>query len=243
VPGALEHSVTWAQVARESDAVVHLAGIQFVGWLLRSIDGRQPLTVISSASVRSAAHPRSSELRDAEGRLFSGRPRALTILRPTMIYGSPRDRNMRLLARLIARLPTVPQLAGGGAIQPVFADDVADAIVTTLGTAGHLEADLGGPMPLRLGDVVSELARFLNRPVTPLPIPVPALAWLGELICRVHASPGLHALAMLRHDRIVAPPDPRLLGHAPTSFPAGLEVALSRYLAAGNAVRKAGAAN
>lgn len=229
VEGALQDPSSWATVAQNADVVVHLAGMRFVEAVVATVDPQQPLTVIGSASIRNQAHHLSAELRAAEGRLIAAKPEALVILRPTMIYGSSGDKNVRLLARLIARMPAVPRLIGGGHIQPILADDVASAVATTLGTTRRIEADLGGPAAIRLGELVCELARLLDKRVVPVPVPVPALARLGDLISRRRPSRGLHALAMLRHDRAVAPAGDDIFGRPPTGLTEGLSLALSRY--------------
>lgn len=229
VRGTLETAETWADVARDADVVVHLAGMRLVDSLVPHVGVSQPLTVISSASVRNLAHPLAGDLRAAEGRLTAAKPTALVILRPTMIYGSSNDRSVRILARLVAGLPAVPRVTGGGLIQPVLADDVADAIVTTLGASGRLEADLGGPVPIRLGDLVTELGRLLRRPSVAVPVPIAPIAWASELMCRWRSSPALHALAMLQHDRSVSAAGCDIVGHAPTALAVGLTRALARY--------------
>jgi uncharacterized protein YbjT (DUF2867 family) len=49
-----------------------------------------------------------------------------TILRPTMIYGAPGDRNVERLLAAVARWPVLPSVGGGGRlIQPVLVDDLA----------------------------------------------------------------------------------------------------------------------
>jgi nucleoside-diphosphate-sugar epimerase len=229
VRGDLENPESWLRAAREADAVVHLAGLRLIDHVLEHVDACQPMTVISSASVRNPAHPQSTELQEQERSLCERKRDALVILRPTMIYGSSRDRSVRLLAQLVARLPAVPRLTGGGLIQPILADDVGDAIVTTLGTAGLVAADIGGPIPIRLGTLVTALAVLLDRRVIPIAIPVRALTGLGDVISRWRPSPAVHALAMLRHDRTVAPVGREILGRAPTPLIDGLRLALSRY--------------
>jgi uncharacterized protein YbjT (DUF2867 family) len=228
VTGALENGAGWPEMMRSADAVVHLAGLHLVDAIITHVDSHQPLTVISSASVRNPAHPQSSALRDAEARLAAAKLDALVLLRPTMIYGSSGDRNVRNLARMVARLPAVPRFVGGGVVQPVLADDVADAVLTTLGNMGRTEAELAGPVPMRLGDLVRDLARLLGTPVLPVPVPVGALAWLAAN-AGGRQSRTRHALAMLRHDRAVTPAGIETLGHSPTPLAEGLPLALSRY--------------
>lgn len=229
VRGDLSVPGEWASAVGAADAVVHLAGIRRVGPIVELVRPDQPLTVISSASVRNPAHPKSAELVDAEDRLTAAKPQALVILRPTMIYGSSQDRNVRVLARLLRRLPVTPRLVGGGVIQPVLADDVADAVAVTLGTPGRLAADLGGPEAVRVGVLVDGLARRLGRRRVPIPIPVSLLVWGGEVASKRRRSKSLHAVTMLRHDRAIEPAGAAVLGHPPTPLPEGLDRAVARY--------------
>ena len=229
VHGTLEDATTWVENLQRADAVVHLAGMRFVDAVVGHVGTHQPLTVIGSASVRNPAHPRSGEFLAIEARLMRSKPIGLVVLRPTMIYGSSGDRNIRLLARVLATLPAIPHFIGGCVIQPVLADDVADAVAKTLGTTERIDADIGGPVPVQLGEIVAELARLLNKRVAPIPVPVPALALLSEVLYQLRPSRGIHALAMLRHDRDVVPAGNEILGHAPTPLDEGLALAMSRY--------------
>lgn len=71
----------------------------------------------------------SAELQDGEMRLHHFFPNA-TILRPTMIYGGPGDRNVERVARQLRRIPIIPLVGSGmGLRQPVHADDLAIAAV------------------------------------------------------------------------------------------------------------------
>lgn len=229
IRGSLEDSSTWAEYVMRSDAIVHLAGMRFVDAVVAHVGAFQPLTVISSASVRNPAHPRSGEFLSIEERLIESKPNGLVVLRPTMIYGSSLDRNIRRLARLVDAMPVIPRLVGGSVIQPVLADDVADAVAFTLGSTERIEADIGGPTPVRVGDIVAGLASLLDKRVVAIPISVPAVAMLSAAIYRVRPSRGVHALAMLRHDRNVIPAGSQILGHLPTSLDEGLAIAVSRY--------------
>ena len=77
-----------------------------------------------------------------------------TILRPTMIYGSDRDRNMWRLIRFMRYSPIVPIFGDGTSLQqPIYVDDVAQAIVGCLGsdkTIGKSYNIAGKHTPVRL---------------------------------------------------------------------------------------------
>jgi hypothetical protein len=111
-------------------------------------------------------------------------------------------------------------------------DDLS-AVLAEIVTAGQPENQsiltYGGPQPLLIGDIVSDLAALLPRRIVPIPLPVPLLARLatGTGLGRRYRS--VHALSMLLAPR--AAPDPNDLGlaHRATPWLEALKVAVSRY--------------
>lgn len=107
---------------------------------------------------------------------------AWTIIRPTMIYGTPGDRNMWRLLGLLRRTPIVPLPGAGNLHQPVHVADLAAAIVAAAErptTAGRAY-DVAGPEPLPLRSVVEQAAHALGRRVIAVPMPArPLIALLG----------------------------------------------------------------
>lgn len=94
---------------------------------------------------------------------------AWTIVRPAVMFG-PGDRFTAPLARALRR-PAPVLLPGDGAarLQPVAADEVADALVACLdrpAAVGQV-VDLGGPEPLTVDEVIARSGRALGwrRPV------------------------------------------------------------------------------
>jgi uncharacterized protein YbjT (DUF2867 family) len=96
-----------------------------------------------------------------------------TILRPTMIYGTARDRNISRLLRFLKRSPVFP-LCGNALWQPIYVEDVADAVVVALGnprTVGQIY-NLAGACPLRFADLVRAAATAVSRRVLLVPVPL-----------------------------------------------------------------------
>lgn len=219
----------WLPRVAGADAVIHMAGIRLVGRIVPAVDPAHPLIVVSSASVANPHHPLADVVSDAEEEVRRRVPTAV-ILRPTMIYGSPRDRNIGSLARLVARLPVVPRFTGGGLIQPVAVQDVADVVVCSLGgAASGLTVECGGPDRVQLGDLLDLLADLLCQRRLPVRIPVRAVAAVASSSRLAGRHRALHAIEMLRYDRTVAPIDATLLGRPPTGLRAGLGEALTAY--------------
>lgn len=183
-------------------------------------------------------HLRSSSKRarvDAERQVqFSGLD--WTIIRPTMIYGAPGDRNMSRLLTALRRAPVFPLPGGGTRLQqPVHVEDLADAIVTALSTdaASEQSYDVAGPNPLTFRQIVEQAASAVGRSPTLVPVPlIPAVGAI-RLYERLARHPRLKSeqLERLAEDKAFdVTPARRDLAYAPRSFLDGItaEAALFR---------------
>lgn len=151
-----------------------------------------------------------------------------TIIRPTMIYGGPGDRNLWRLLRLLRRSPVVPLPGGGhGLQQPVHAADLADAIAAAVAATravGHAY-DVGGPHPLALRELVLAAGRAVGRRPRLVPVPLrPTIAAVSAYE-RVAPRPRLKAeqLRRLEEDKCVDIGDARRdLRFSPRPFAEGI---------------------
>lgn len=151
-----------------------------------------------------------------------------TIVRPTMIYGTPGDRNMARLLRLLRRSPVVPVPGGGTRLQqPVHVDDLAKAIVAAIDSPVAIRRayDIAGPDPVTFRDVIDQAGTAVGR--TPRFVPVP----LGPAIAVLHAyervagNPRIKAeqLERLAEDKAFSIEPARAdLGYDPRPFAVGI---------------------
>ena len=96
----------------------------------------------------------------------------LTVLRPSVIFGA-RDRFMNVFAQLQRLAPIVPLAGAGAQFQPVWVDDVAEAITRCLldpTTAGHTY-ECAGPAVYTLADLVLLAGRWSGHPRWVLALP------------------------------------------------------------------------
>jgi hypothetical protein len=214
--------------ALSADIFVHGAGIRLArGATLLSIAAAAQKTVaISSASATADGHPDRHELLQAE-QLLTRLPR-LSILRPTMIYGSRRDNTVRRLNVALTKLPAVPRFTGGAMITPVLADDLAEAILEALDMDTTQPLPVAGPRPIQFGELVDELCRVAGHRRLRLSVSVPMLAAVGRATRRRFGKVS-HALEMLTVDRTAPGPGEVGFSYRPTELSAGVELALSRY--------------
>lgn len=175
--GDLESPGTLAGAFDGADAVVHLAGLALVPTFLPAVlaAGVKRGAFVSSAGVNTKLVSRSADKKRAGETALRESPLAYTILRPSMIYGTPRDRNMVRLLEWVGRFPLMPSPLGGRTLQqPVHVDDLVSAIVASLErpVAARREYEVGGPEALPLSDVIHECARALGRTCAVLYVPL-----------------------------------------------------------------------
>ena len=102
-----------------------------------------------------------------------------TIIKPSLIWGE-RDGFFNIVAALVRiPAPVVPVPGNGKSrFQPVWAGDVARAIVTVLadakGSIGR-SYELGGPRYWTYAEITREVARALNKRRLIIPMPVPLI--------------------------------------------------------------------
>jgi nucleoside-diphosphate-sugar epimerase len=108
---------------------------------------------------------------------------AWTIIRPTMIYGTARDRNLCRLIRYIRKYPILPIFGSGEfMMQPIFVDDLASAIVASVETSktARKEYNVAGQSPLTYNELVRTVARLMGRRLRLLHLPFrPMMKFLG----------------------------------------------------------------
>lgn len=99
------------------------------------------------------------------------------ILRPTLIYGLGRDKNITEIARFIRRFGFFPLFGKAeGLRQPIHVQDVADACMAALQmpAATNHAYNLSGNETLPYRDMVARIFAALGRQPRLLPVPLPA---------------------------------------------------------------------
>jgi len=232
LPGDLEDpaSLDHAFPSIKADALVNLASLGF---------GHAPVIVsaaeeagidravfISTTAIFTSLPAISKAVRTAAERTVAGSGLAWTIVRPTMIYGTPGDRNMERLLWLVRRTPVIP-LPGGGRhlVQPVHVADLAWFIATALERGSSAASyDVGGPEPLALRAVVRAAAAAVGR--RPLVVPVPLAPVIGTLRLYERFAPRprlrVEQARRLAEDKGVDITAARALGYAPRDFAEGI---------------------
>lgn len=153
---------------------------------------------------------------------------AWTIVRPTMIYGAPGDRNMERLLRAVRRWPVIPVPGNGQRlIQPVHVEDLADGIVAAAGSdvAVGQAYDLSGAAPLTFDETIRAAAHAVGRRARIVHAPLGPAAFILRALAGIGLRPRVSAEQVLRLAEDKAFPHEaaaRDLGFAPRNFEAGI---------------------
>ena len=183
---------------------------------------------VSTTAIFTTLNAPSKAIRIAAEETIQKSELAYTILRPTMIYGSPRDRNMCRLVRYLRKWPVIPIIGNGECLQqPVYVDDVANAIVHAISTDRTIGKcyNVPGAKPITYKEVVATISELLGRKILKVNLPIsPFVALLRMCESRGLALPiKSEQILRLNEDKVFDFDDAsRDFGYAPRPFEEGI---------------------
>lgn len=184
--GDLSNPQALTSALRGVDALVNIASLGF-GHADNIIASAKEAGVkrgifISTTAIFTQLNAGSKSTRLAAEEAIQSSGLDYTILRPTMIYGSPRDRNMWRLIRLLRVTPILPIFGDGESLQqPIFVDDVAQAVLLALRNDITIRKsyNIAGKAPLTYNQVIDTVASALGRRIWKLHLPyIPIVRFL-----------------------------------------------------------------
>ena len=158
-----------------------------------------------------------------------------TILRPTMIYGTPADRNMIRLLQWLERWPLLPIFGTGRSLQqPVHVTDVAWAVVEVLDqTASYGRAfNISGAAPLTYNEVVQVAAGALGKQARLLHLPAALFIRILQFTERFGLKLPIKAEQIQRlneHKAFDHQDAAEVFGFSPISFSQGIQQEVNLY--------------
>ena len=203
--GDLSDTQTLISAMQGADALINVASLGFghADSIIRAAKdaGIKRAVFISTTAIFTQLNAPSKKIRVAAELAIETSGLKYTILRPTMIYGSPRDRNMWRLIRFMRYSPIVPVFGDGKYLQqPIFVDDVTQAVVSCLSnevTIGK-SYNIAGKHPLTYNEVIDTIARLMNKRVWKLHVPSKPVVSLLTLFERIRIPFPIKAEQVLR---------------------------------------------
>ena len=216
---------------RKHDVLVNLASLGFghapAIVSAAELAGIDRAIFISTTAVTTRLPVTSKRVRlDAEERIAAS-DLNWTILRPTMIYGDPGDRNLSRLLPLLCRVPVLPVPGARHLQQPVHAADVANAVLAAaerLAAVGRIY-DVAGPEPLTFTELLRTAARAVSSRTRFVPVPLAPVIFTARGYELLRSNPRIRTeqLRRLAEDKAFAIDDAiRDLGYAPRTFGEGI---------------------
>jgi nucleoside-diphosphate-sugar epimerase len=238
VDGDVSDSQALSSAMQGTDAFVNAVSLGFgyaesiIGAVRNA--GIQRAIFISTTAIFTRLNAKSRRVRVAAELAIEMSGLQYTILRPTMIYGGPRDRNMWRLIRIMRCSPIVPVFGDGKSLQqPIHVDDVARAVFSCLSNDRTIckSYNIAGKNPLTYNDVIDTIARKMNRRVWKLHIPSRPVVSLLSLFERKRVKFPIKAEQVLRlnEDKSFSYEEAqRDFGFSPLAFEEGIESELSK---------------
>jgi uncharacterized protein YbjT (DUF2867 family) len=222
VQANLRYPGSVAAAARDADVVINLVGILFersrqrfdavqaagaeaVALAATAVGARLVHVSALGADERSPAHYARSKAK-GEKLVLAAAPSAV-ILRPSIMFG-PEDDFFNKFAAIARISPALPLVGGGHTrFQPVFAGDVASAVVAAIegrGQDGRIY-ELGGPEVKSFKELMEFVLAVTARKRLLLPIPF-ALARFQASILQLMPKPLItpDQVELLRSDNVVS---------------------------------------
>jgi NADH dehydrogenase len=199
--------------------------------------GAQRLVHISAIGADPASDSRYAATKgEGEQAVLAVFPGA-TILRPSIIFG-PEDNFFNRFAAMARFSPFMPVIEGATRMQPVFAGDVADAVLAALlSDATHGKTyELGGPKVWMFVDLLAYILKVTGRNLPLVNLPVPLIRLQA---CLLEMLPGKlltrDQLKLLARDNVVRSGASGFhdLGITPTALEQIVPDYLRRYRAGG----------
>jgi uncharacterized protein YbjT (DUF2867 family) len=230
-----------AEGGRQSFANVQARGAETIADVVKTagIGTFVHVSAIGADAAAASGYARSKAA--GEAAVLAAVPQAV-ILRPSIIFG-PEDGFFNLLAGMVRMAPVVPVIGGGATrFQPVFAGDVAEAVLAALHGKAQPGAvyELGGPDVVSFRQCIEKVMEVTGhkRPLLPLPFALAAL--VARLTDFVPGAPITRdQVELLKSDSVVgsaAATEGRTLaalGIAPTTLATILPSYLWRFRAQG----------
>ena len=129
-----------------------------------------------------------------------------TIVRPDAMFG-PGDALFGTLADLARLLPALPLIGGGTRLQPVYVEDVAEAITRTLADPGTIGQtyELAGPRVYTLRELVGIALRLIGKRRLLVPMPFMVAEVLARLFEQLPSPPlTTSQVDLLRADNVAS---------------------------------------
>lgn len=223
------------------DTIVHIAGITLSPKIIEAAvaQGVNWAILVHTTGRFSKYKSASEEYIRIEDNLLSKRNEInITVLRPTMIYGSSGDRNMYRLIGYLSKHKLFPLFGdGNNLMQPVHAKDLGNAyydVLTHKDITVNKEYELSGKNPIKYIDIIKCIKSNLNSKVRVVSIPFGLSVFAAKVYNALfgkRAIISIEQVLRMQEDKIFSHESATNdFGYNPVSFEEGIQEEVREYL-------------
>lgn len=190
---------------KDKEALINIASLGFghAPNLIRACQqtNNKRAIFISTTGIFTKLNPTSKEIRIEAERLIKESQLHYTIIRPTMIYGTPKDRNIWRLIKYLKKIPLLPIMGNGTYLQqPVYVKDLAWAVVSAFETDLTIKKsyNISGLKALSYNEIIDYTSYALGKKVFKIHVPMKLSYNLLQLYEKISSKPKLKAEQVLR---------------------------------------------
>jgi nucleoside-diphosphate-sugar epimerase len=222
------------------DMVLHIASIYQSKNVVSAASkaGIKDIVLVHTTGMFSKFKSASADYIEVENEVLAHRDDMnMTVLRPTMIYVSSKDRNMFKLVDYLYRHKFFPIFGKGeNLMQPVHAGDLGDAyydVITNWETTKNKEYNLSGKYAIEYIELVRTVEDYLERRVINLKIPLWFSLFSAVIYNKISKSAiiSVEQVQRMMEDKAFSYEEAaRDFGYAPRTFADGIKGEVEEYL-------------
>lgn len=227
------------KITENIDVILHIAGIQMSKDLFNSaIENKvEWIIAVHTTGRYSKFKVASEEYIAIEDELLNLKNKInITILRPTMIYGSMRDRNMSKLIKFLDKSPVYPVFGNGkNLMQPVNGKDLAIAYKQVLDNEDvtkNKEYNLSGEKPIEYLELLKIVSSKLGQKTSFVRVPIKLSYYIAKIGKKITSKFPIQDEQVLRmqEDKAYSHEEAtKDFGFMPRSFEVGIEQQIFEY--------------
>lgn len=239
IEGELTNELFINEATKGVDVILNIANIRFSELFMQYgyKNNVKWLIGIHTTGRYSKFKSASAEYIAIEENLLNNRKIDLTILRPTMIYGSMKDHNMSKLIKFLDKFPVFPIFGNGkNLLQPVRAQDLGKAYYDVLNNyeiCKNKEYDLSGKDEVEYIEILNLITKKLNKKVKYIKIPINLsykIANFGQKYIPKFPIKGEQVLRM-QEDKVYSHDNATSdFAYSPLSFKEGINLEVEEYI-------------
>jgi nucleoside-diphosphate-sugar epimerase len=236
--GSFEDEASYKKALEGVDILINIASIGFghADVIVREAEkaGVRRAIFVSTTALFTTLPANTKSVRLAAEKTIMESSLDYTIIRPTMIYGTEKDRNMVRLVKLLNRYPILPVAGNGKSLQqPIYVDDLAEAIMKVISNEQSYRKayNVSGKVALTYNDVVDITAEAIGKKVIKMHVPVNMVLPMVGLYNRFSRNPRIKVEQILRlnEDKAFDHSDAALVfGFTSRAFEEGIHLEVKR---------------